>query len=338
MAADVFAIVAPAHREFARSAAAQAFGRMPVERIDLVSGGASGASVLRAQIGGRPYLIRVEGPATALLPRNPHRYACTQIAAAAGLAPEIHHLDEADGVLVTDFVEHRRFGSFPGGSPALARALGELLARLQTRTKFPRLVYYPDLLTRMLGQVREGKVFATGLLDEHAEHLARLRREYDREETLDVSSHNDPNPSNILFDGARLWLIDWEAAYRNDPLVDVSILLDSFAPTPELEERLLSAWLGRAPDEQVRARLATVRAFTRLYYACFLLTAALADPDSLPDGDLSAPTPIELKRVLSDGTLKPGTRELARTFGKVYLRGFLSGDPELGLREAVATP
>jgi thiamine kinase-like enzyme len=41
-----------------------------------------------------------------------------------------------------------------------------------------------------------------------------------------VSSHNDSIPSNILFDGDRLWLIDWESAYRNDPLVDVAIVLD----------------------------------------------------------------------------------------------------------------
>jgi hypothetical protein len=40
-----------------------------------------------------------------------------------------------------------------------------------------------------------------------------------------VSSHNDPVPANILFDGRRPWLIDWEWAYRNDPLVDVAIVL-----------------------------------------------------------------------------------------------------------------
>jgi thiamine kinase-like enzyme len=70
-----------------------------------------------------------------------------------------------------------------------------------------------------------------------------------------VSSHNDSIPSNILFDGDRLWLIDWESAYRNDPLVDVAIVLDSFAILPELEDVLLRAWFGRAPDDALRARL-----------------------------------------------------------------------------------
>ena len=57
-------------------------------------------------------------------------------------------------------------------------------------------------------------------------------------------------PSNILFDGERLWLIDWESAYRNDPLVDVAIVSDSFALSLELEDvccRLGSAALPTRP-------------------------------------------------------------------------------------------
>lgn len=33
-------------------------------------------------------------------------------------------------------------------------------------------------------------------------------------EARSVSSHNDTLPANILFDGKRLWMIDWESAYR----------------------------------------------------------------------------------------------------------------------------
>jgi thiamine kinase-like enzyme len=29
-----------------------------------------------------------------------------------------------------------------------------------------------------------------------------------------VSSHNDLNPNNVLFEGERAWLIDWELAFR----------------------------------------------------------------------------------------------------------------------------
>ena len=67
-------------------------------------------------------------------------------------------------------------------------------------------------------------LFAPGLLDRHQKGFERIREAYPWDAAALVSSHNDPNPANILFDGERLWLIDWETAYRNDPLVDVATL------------------------------------------------------------------------------------------------------------------
>ena len=130
---------------------------------------------------------------------------------------------------------------------------------------FPYYVNYADIVARLFAHVRRTGLFAAGLLDAHVERLERLREAYDTGATRLVSSHNDPTPSNILFDGKRLWLIDWESACRNDPLVDAAIVLDQFARSPELEDVLLEAWFGRAPDQTLRARLAPVRALTRLY-------------------------------------------------------------------------
>ena len=107
--------------------------------------------------------------------------------------------------------------------------------------------------------------------------------------TISVSSHNDPVPRNVLFDGERLWLIDWESAYRNDPLVDVAIALDSFTSSTDLESVLLKAWLGRAQGDGLYTRLALVRALTRLYYAEILLSASMAFSGALADCDLSRP-------------------------------------------------
>ena len=50
-------------------------------------------------------------------------------------------------------------------------------------------------------------------------------------------------------------VIDWETAYRNDPVVDIAIMTMYVANTPELQEALIRAWLGRPSDELLRARL-----------------------------------------------------------------------------------
>ena len=146
-----------------------------------------------------------------------------------------------------------------------------------------------------------------------------------------MSSHNDVLPRNVLFDGKRLWLIDWESAYRNDPLVDLATALDNFAPSPDLEEVLLLAWLGHEPDDLLRSRLALVRALTRLYYAGVLFSASALAPRARPDSSLLAPTSAEFEQAIRNRRLLAGTSEAGHILGKMYLASFLSGAAPPGL-------
>jgi aminoglycoside phosphotransferase (APT) family kinase protein len=250
-----------AHRETIRSALKAAFGSTPIDAITPITGGASGASTFRVEVRGRRYVLRLEGVPSPL--RNPHQYVSMCIAADAGIAPMIRYIDETARVAVIDFVEGQPLAGFPGGPLALAQALGQLLRCMQATPPFPRFVDYPDIVGRLWAHVCRTGLFASGVLDAHTEHLSRIRETYVWDPTNSVSSHNDAIPSNILFDGRRLWLIDWESAYRNDPLVDVATMLDNLAPSPELANVLLGAWLGREADESLLARLALIRALTR---------------------------------------------------------------------------
>jgi aminoglycoside phosphotransferase (APT) family kinase protein len=333
MSKDRFDAFSTALGESVRSALVAAFGSAPIGAVRAITGGASGASTYRVDVGDRRCLIRVEGPASPL--RNPHQYVSMRIAAEAGIAPKIHHIDEAGRIAVMDFIEQRPLQVYPGGPRALAQALGELLGRLQATPAFPQFVDYPDIVARLFAHVRRTGLFASGLLDAHVERLECIREAYASGSARLVSNHNDPNPRNILFDGERLWLIDWESAYRNDPLVDVAIVLDSLAPSPDLEDVLLRAWLGRPPDEALLARLELIRALTRLYYAGVFLSASAAASRPMPDTDLLAPTVPEFRHAIRQGRLKPGATETKHVLGKMFLASFFSGVAAPGFDAAV---
>jgi aminoglycoside phosphotransferase (APT) family kinase protein len=303
------------------AALADAFGTAAVGTVTPVAGGATNASLFRAEVGGRPCLVRFEGEPSPL--RNPHQYESLRIAAEAGIAPKLWYIDETRGIAVMDFIQGQPLRDYPGGPRALAAALGTLLRRLQETSVFPYFVDFPDIVARLFKHVRGTGLFADGLLDPYTECLERTRESWRR--VTPVSSHNDPNPRNILYDGERLWLIDWESAYRNDPLIDVAIVLDNLASSPELEDVLLGSWLGRAPDDAVRVHLAPARALSRLWYAGVLLSASATAPRTTPDADLSAPTVPQFLEMVRNGSLKPRTCEAVHTMGKMYLAGFLSG-------------
>lgn len=279
-----------------------------------MAGGASPASLFRVDVGSGRYLLRIEGPHSPL--RVPTQYEAMRMAAEVGLAPKLHYVDADTGIVVMDFIEQRPLSAYPGGTRALTDAMGTMIARLQASPPIPAFVDYPDMVARLFTHVRHTGLFASGVLDPHWERLERIREAWDRNPARLVSSHNDCHPGNFLFDGERLWLVDWESAYRNDRLVDIAILLDNVAPEPELESVLLRACFGRRLEADEPARLGTARALTRLYFAGFFLSgSAAAQWRAQPDTDLAA--------TLSTET---GPQRM-HLMGKAYLRGFLEGSP-----------
>jgi aminoglycoside phosphotransferase (APT) family kinase protein len=334
MSAELLESVPDERREAARTALVAAFGRTTADALQPVVGGASGALTYRVEAAGRSYLLRMETRRTPL--RNPHQYECMRIASEAGIAPALRHFDADAGVAVMEFIRQRPIGEYPGGPAALANDVGMLAARVQQTPVFPRLWDFPRVVERIFGFVRSSRLFAEGLLDPHAAGFEQVRAAYRWDEAALVSSHNDPNAQNVLYDGERLWLVDWETAYRNDPLTDVAILAENFAQTPALEQTLVAAWLGNPPDRELLARLALMRQLTRLYYAGLLLSFAAATPRAAPETDLGAPTPDEFRAAVARGEHAPGSGATLFALGKMQLAGFLSGMSAPGFDEALA--
>jgi hypothetical protein len=330
---DLLDVVPAPHRATADAALAEAFGPARVEALRPMTGGASAALVYAVEAGGRAYLMRMETRRDAM--RNPHQYACMQTAADAGIAPPLHYVEAEAGVAIMDLLPQRPLDQYPGGPAALARALGGLASRLQATPVFPFLYDYRDVVAYLLAGVIRSKRFAPGLLDLHSEVLAEIRDVYPWEASALVSGHNDPNPSNVLFDGERLWLIDWETAYRNDPFADVAIFANDQAVTPELETELLTAWLGRAPDARARARLAVMRQLTRLYYAGLIFAVALRSGGP-QISSLDAPDPAAFRAEVEAKGLTPGSAEALQTLAVMCLAGVQSTAATPAFREAVA--
>ena len=108
-------------------------------------------------------------------------------------------------------------------------------------------------------------------------------------------------------------------------VVRSAIVIDHFARSQELEDVLLEALFGRAPDEGIRVRLAPIRALTRLYYAGVMLSGSAAASWVKDDTDLSAPTPKQFRLAIDEGRLKRGAPETMHILGKMFLTSFLTG-------------
>ncbi len=267
------AVAAPRH-DAARRAIASAFPGKKLESLEILAPGASGAQVFRLVVDGEAFVLRVDGPAD--VHRDPARqYACMRIAAAAGVAPALIHADTVDAVSITRMVAPS------AARPSLPRdewlaAVVDVLRRLHAAPLFPaRGEYLDNMATIVAGFAQSGLMNSEGLAP-LLSLWANLLRAYPRG-CDPVSSHNDFNPSNVIFEGATPWIIDWEASGASDRFVDIAALANWFTADEAEVEQVLSLYFDGPPNPAQRVRFVLMRQINRLFYGIMLVNAAAAE-------------------------------------------------------------
>ena len=244
-----------------------AFGAAP--EIEPVSGGLSGSGVWRVRGWGRQAILKVERPPDGL--NDPVRqYACMAIAADAGVCPRLLFADAQAGVALVEHVESR---PRPDRSTMLREA-GAMLRRLHAAPAFPPLVDFPDGLDQLIARLQALDLVDAAALAPLLNRWSELRAACRWGEDGLVASHNDPNPRNLIWDGRRLWLVDWEAAFLNDPMIDLAIIANYFAPGDADDAALLNVYLGSSPDRRRLQRLGLMRQVCRIYYGVMMINAS----------------------------------------------------------------
>ena len=263
-----------------------AFGVATLDSASPVSGGLSGAAVYRIEVGGVAYLLRIQNGRDAI--RDPARgHACMKIAAEAGLAPRVLYACDDDGVAITDFIVQRP----PASDPVAARAalipqLGQAVRALHAAPPFPPLIDYLDGVEGLVGQVLMSGLPTPAQMQRLQSVRDRLFAAYRRLAPDPVSSHNDLNPGNIVHDGQRPWLVDWDAAFLADRYVDLAALANVYARAPADETVLLTTYFAAPPTEAQRARLFLARQISHLFHAMIFLSGAAAER---PEARLNEP-------------------------------------------------
>jgi aminoglycoside phosphotransferase (APT) family kinase protein len=114
-----------------------------------------------------------------------------------------------------------------------------------------------------------------------------------------VLGHNDLNPGNVLWDGARAWLVDWEVTGLAHPFYDLAVLAVFLQFDDATVRGLLTLQEQRPPDDAALATFATLRQLAALLCGLTFLTLV---PD-LGVAPAAAPTLPELYAELRAGRL-----------------------------------
>jgi hypothetical protein len=314
----------------------EAFGVTAFDDIRPLTGGHTSSLVLRIVVRGTPYVLKI-----IMYTGDPTRhFASMRAAAEAGLAPHVWYTSIEDQILITDFVE-----SVP---LPITEALARMPAVLRTLHALPPFAGVPDHLNTSCmfllnkGPALDGfiqKFHAARVLpeDQTAELLACCAQLAEICARLDpemVSSHNDLfKPDNILFDGRRIWLVDWEAAFLNDRYADLAVVANMLV-TNEAEERgYLEAYFGQPPDRYQRARFFLMRQVAHIFYAMAFLW--LGSSGRQLDLTENAPGLTDFHRRIWAGEVDMADNVMKTAYGKYHWEIFSQNLRHARFNEAV---
>jgi thiamine kinase len=180
-----------------------------------------------------------------------NRYSETQVLSlvqAAGIGAEVLLCAPERRLLVTRKLDAQTLTLEALHDATCLSSLALLLQRLHALDA-PASVQHTDLRTVLQGYWRS--LQAQGLTQEsdtgaHAMSIA--------EESVNTGQsclcHNDVHHLNLMSDGSRLWLLDWEYAGVGDPLFDLASVCCYHRYSPQQIAQLLQAYRGQIQDAE----------------------------------------------------------------------------------------
>lgn len=186
--------------------------------------------------------------------------AASRAAFEADLAPEIVHAEP--GAIVMRFIEGRTLGAGDVRAPGMLERIVPLLKtchnELPRHLRGPALAFWVFHVLRNYAHVlRDGGSVHVGKLDRLLAVAADLEKAVGPAVT--VFGHNDLLAANLIDDGDRLWLIDWDYAGFNSPLFDLANLASNNELDRDQERHLLALYFGRAPDRDLLGRYGAMK-------------------------------------------------------------------------------
>jgi aminoglycoside phosphotransferase (APT) family kinase protein len=290
-------VTAPAELEAVLEALRPRLGA-PAAPPEPLGGGITNRN-FRVRLGADDVVIRLPGNDTELLGIDREAEHRASVAASdAGVGPEVLAYLEAERCLVTRFIHGRPLRPEELRTPQLLGEAGRALRAVHAGPPLP-VTFDPWAIVEAhhrLAVERGARIPAA-----HADAVAlagRIRPLLQGPEHEPVPCHDDLLTANLLHDGSRLRIVDWEYAGMNDRFFDLANLSVNNGLEPEDDRLLLRAYFGAATPRRL-ARLRLMRLMSDFREAMWgVVQSAISELDF----DFEGYADEHFRRMLEAGT------------------------------------
>lgn len=276
--------------------------------ISSIDGGLTNTNY-KVTVNGTPYFFRLSSQQNALLNISLYNeYEASKAASDAAIGPKIIAYCPQEAILVTEFITpvntkvdakdlemQRRFCESIRALHALKITLSEKFCPYETIELYRK------------NALQIGVVLPEAVEETILPLIEKIRLTIE-ENSIWVPCHNDLHAGNLLDDGEKIWLIDWEYAAMGDPLFDVAAIASVEGFTDEETEHLLKTYLRRdsVTKEELRSFLFKCALVDiRFGFWCFLQASISSlEYDFVKDGKSYFKNGLEKLRAITENDSK----------------------------------
>lgn len=298
----------------------QTFNTMDIQDIRLLAGGLSTSPVYKLIVNNQPYVLKLDSTEGAVN-HIAGSYTCMAIAANAGIAPPLYYLNTEDALSITKFIENKPLRAVFTSPGILLEELAKTIRSIHEMPRIPEGNSLLNTVEALIRQVKESPMFTKTIFEDFFDYYDIIRRHYPWDDKDKVSSHNDLNPNNMICDGKRIWVVDWDAAFLNDRYVDLAISANFFVSNEPQEKMFLEAYFGDGLNSHNSARFFIMRQICRLIYAALMFKLAYtSDPTRIVDDpDMQTANMRKVGEQMGAGKLSLSSYRGQLLYGKALL-------------------
>ncbi|MEX0852663.1 MAG: choline/ethanolamine kinase family protein [Bauldia sp.] len=225
---------------------------------------------------GERYVVRIGDDIVVHHVMRFNERAASRAAHAAGISPELVHAEP--GVLVMRYIDGMTCKAEDIRDDSRLARMVALLKRVHR--EMPRHLRGPLLAFWVFHVIRD---YAHTLDEAGSRHRAKLAEFRNLADDLEravgpvdlVFGHNDLLPGNLIDDGRRLWLIDWDYAGFNSPLFDLANLAANSGLDRDQEDWLLADYFDRPPTAGLYRSYLAMKCASLLREAMWSMTSEI---------------------------------------------------------------
>lgn len=285
-----------------------------------ISVGLSGAAVYSVATSRGEFVLRVHGG-----DRNTwaNGVAMHRLAADHGIAPPLEFVDDARAATVSTKVSGMPLAAALAQPAVRPVALADLVKRLAALHAIPLAASTgPEFTPAIAESFWRSQVTRPGFPGWAAPLGERLADACSvvASDPRKVFSHGDLHPANIAWDGARVWLLDWERAGLLHPYSDLATLSNFMNLPDDAALSLLEAQEGIPIGATEQQMVLAARERSRIVYGAVFLSLVpdlTLHPLASREG---TPTLAQCYQRMAGGKLSPSTAEGQALIGAALFR------------------